>query len=509
MSDILDLSIPELVERVQAGQLSAEEVTRASLSRIQKTQGLGAFLHVSSDASLETARRIDARRVRGERLGPLAGVPISIKDALCTLDAPTTGGSRILTRKPDAPLGSPELGAWQSPYDATVVQRLRAADAVLVGKTNMDEFAMGSSNENSAFFPARNPWDPQRTPGGSSGGSAVSVASGAVLGSLGSDTGGSIRQPAGLCGVVGVKPSYGRVSRYGLLAFASSLDQVGPMARDVRGAARLLEVIAGSDPRDSTSTTTSVGSYERACGEGIAGLRIGVPKQYFEAGLDPELAEATQAAIDSLQKLGAELSEVDMPHTKYGVSTYYLLATAEASSNLSRYDGVRFGLRENGARPEIHAMYRATRGKGFGREVKRRIMLGTYALSAGYYDAYYAKAQKVRTLIARDFERAFETVDVLATPISPVVAFRLGEKLNDPLSMYLADVYTLPANLAGVCGLTVPIGTTIARADRPALPIGLQLMAASHAEATLFRAAAAWEAVRPTRVLKPPEAPVT
>jgi aspartyl-tRNA(Asn)/glutamyl-tRNA(Gln) amidotransferase subunit A len=505
MSNLLDLSIPELVDRVRSGQVSAEVVTLASLARIQQTQALGAFLHVSREASLNAARQIDARRARGESLGALAGVPISIKDALCTLDAPTTGGSRILTRHPEAPIGSPEAGAWRPPYDATVVERLRAADAVLVGKTNMDEFAMGSSNENSAFFPARNPWDPERTPGGSSGGSAVSVASGAVLGSLGSDTGGSVRQPAGLCGVVGVKPSYGRVSRYGLLAFASSLDQVGPMARDLRSAARLLEVIAGADPRDSTSTREPVGAYERACDEGVQGLRIGVPRQYFEGGLDPELRESTETAIRTLGKLGAEISEVDMPHTKYGVSTYYLLATAEASSNLSRYDGVRFGLRANGATPEIHAMYRATRGRGFGSEVKRRIMLGTYALSAGYYDAYYAKAQKVRTLILQDFERAFQSVDVLAAPISPVPAFRLGEKLHDPLSMYLADIYTLPASLAGVCGLTVPIGTTRARADRPALPMGLQLMAASQAEALLFRAGAAWEAERPERFLRPPE----
>jgi aspartyl-tRNA(Asn)/glutamyl-tRNA(Gln) amidotransferase subunit A len=505
MSNVLDLSIADLVARVQGGQVSAEEVASQSLNRIQQTQALGAFLHVARESALHTARQIDARRGRGEKLGPLAGVPIAIKDALCTRDAPTTGGSRILTQNPDAPIDSDAAGAWRPPYDATVVERLRAADAVLVGKANMDEFAMGSSNENSAFFPARNPWDPERTPGGSSGGSAVCVASGAVLGSLGSDTGGSIRQPAALCGIVGVKPSYGRVSRFGLLAFASSLDQVGPMARDVRSAARLLEVIAGPDARDSTSTTAPAGAYERACGQSVRGLKIGVPKQYFEAGLDAELGAATEAAISALAELGCELSEVDMPHTKYGVSTYYLLATAEASSNLSRYDGVRFGLRVNGARPDIHSMYRATRGRGFGAEVKRRIMLGTFALSAGYYDAYYAKAQRVRTLIRRDFERAFQNVDVLAAPISPTPAFRLGEKVHDPLSMYLADIYTLPASLAGVCGLSVPIGTTRARPDRPRLPIGLQLMAPPFAEETLFRAAAAWEANRPDPFLRPPE----
>jgi aspartyl-tRNA(Asn)/glutamyl-tRNA(Gln) amidotransferase subunit A len=376
-----------------------------------------------------------------------------------------------------------------------------------VGKANLDEFAMGSSNENSAFYPARNPWDPTRIPGGSSGGSAVAVASGAALAALGSDTGGSIRQPAGLCGIVGVKPGYGRVSRFGLLAYASSLDQVGPMAQDVRGAARVLEVIAGADERDSTCSTAPVGAYERACERGVRGLRLGVPRQYFEAGLDPELAAATRAAIAALGKLGCEIQELDMPHTKYGVSTYYLLATAEASSNLSRFDGVRFGLRRDGERSDIHAMYRATRGRGFGAEVKRRIMLGTYALSAGYYDAYYAKAQRVRTLIARDFEQAFQKVDVLAAPITPTPAFRLGEKLSDPLAMYLADIYTLPANLAGVPGLTVPIGTTAPRADQPALPIGLQLMAARNAEEALFAAAAAWEAARPQARLRPPALP--
>jgi aspartyl-tRNA(Asn)/glutamyl-tRNA(Gln) amidotransferase subunit A len=510
MSELLDLSIAALVERVQTGRVSATEVARASFERIEATRALGGFLHVAEGPTLLAARAIDERRARGEKLGRLAGVPIAIKDALCTRDAPTTAGSRILTRHPELRVESAEglleAGPWRPPYDATVVERLRAEDALLVGKANMDEFAMGSSTENSAFFPARNPWDETRIPGGSSGGSAVAVASRAVLGALGSDTGGSIRQPAGLCGVVGVKPSYGRVSRYGLLAFASSLDQVGPFANDVRSAARLLEVIAGPDPRDSTCTASPVGSYEAACERDVRGLRVGVPKQYFEAGLDPELREATEAAIAALARLGCEVSEVDMPHTQYGVSTYYLLATAEASSNLSRYDGVRFGLRVDGAKPEIHAMYRATRGRGFGAEVKRRIMLGTYALSAGYYDAYYAKAQRVRTLIRRDFERAFEKVDVLAAPISPTPAFRLGEKVDDPLAMYLADIYTLPASLAGVAGLTVPIGLTAPRTGRPRLPIGLQLTSAAGAEETLFSAAAAWESVRPLRDLRPPPA---
>jgi aspartyl-tRNA(Asn)/glutamyl-tRNA(Gln) amidotransferase subunit A len=507
MPSLLDLSIPDLAERVRTGAVSAEQVALESLARIDATRSLGAFLHVARDAALDTARGIDRRRQRGERLGPLAGVPIAVKDALCTRDAPTTAASRILTQRPDLPVDSPDVGAWRPPYDATVVERLRAADALLVGKANMDEFAMGSSTENSAFFPARNPWDPSRTPGGSSGGSAVAVASGAVLGALGSDTGGSIRQPAALCGVVGIKPSYGRVSRFGLLAFASSLDQVGPIANDVRGAARLLEVIAGPDPKDSTCAVVPVGAYEAACARGVHGLRIGVPKQYFESGLDSEIAERTRSAIRGLAELGALISEVDMPHTKYGLSTYYLIATAEASTNLSRYDGVRFGLRVKGDTGDIHAMYRQTRGRGFGTEVKRRIMLGTYALSAGYYDAYYAKAQKVRTLIARDFERAFQNVDVLAAPISPVPAFKLGEKVADPLAMYLADIYTLPASLAGVAGLTVPIGTTAARDDRPPLPIGLQLLAAPNAEELLFSAAAAWEGAHPELPRKPGAAP--
>ncbi len=504
MDALLRLSIPDLVERVRTGQVSAEEVTRASLARSTETRSLGAFLHLAHEAALGSARAIDARRARGEQLGPLAGVPIGIKDALCTVDAPTTAASRILMRRPDADLDDPDAGAWRPPYDATVVERLRAADAVLVGKTNLDEFAMGSSNENSSFFPARNPWDPTRTPGGSSGGSAVAVACGAALGSLGSDTGGSIRQPAGLCGIVGLKPSYGRVSRYGLIAFASSLDQVGPFARDVRGAARLLEVIAGPDGRDSTCVARPVGAYEAACGRPVRGLRIGVPREYFAEGLDPELGLAARAAIATLGQLGAEIREVDLPHTRYGVSTYYLIANAEAASNLSRFDGVRFGLRVDGSRPDIHAMYRATRGRGFGTEVKRRIMLGTYALSAGYYDAYYEKAQRVRTLILRDFERAFQHVDVLATPISPTPAFKLGERVSDPLAMYLSDIYTLPASLAGLCGLTLPIGTTAPRPDRPALPIGLQFLAPAFGEETLLAAAFASESARGA-LATPPE----
>src|SRR5690606_12348174 len=360
-------------------------------------------------------------------------------------------------------------------------------------KTNMDEFAMGSSGENSAFGPPRNPHDPSRTAGGSSGGSAVAVAAGLAPGALGSDTGGSIRQPAALTGCVGVKPSYGRVSRYGLVWFASSLDQVGPFARDVRSAARLLEVIAGRDPNDSTSADRPVGDYVAACGRDIKGLRVGVPAEYFGEGLDPAVRESCESAIRSLEREGVTVKPVTLPHTRYGIATYYIVATAEASSNLARFDGVRFGLRLEPQRSDLIAMYGATRDHGFGREVKRRILLGTYVLSAGYYDAYYRKAQRVRTLIARDFAQAFESVDVIAVPTSPTPAFPLGEKVNDPLAMYLADVYTLPASLAGIAGLTVPCAPTPARADRPALPVGLQLLAPAFEEERLFTVGAAVE----------------
>jgi len=486
---LLELSIGELAARVRSGEVGAEEVTRASLDAIDERNELNAYLHVARDAALQAARAVDARRSRGESLGPLAGVPLSIKDALCTQDAPTTAGSKILTRD-----GRAENG-WRPPFDATVVARLRAADAVLVGKANMDEFAMGSSNENSAFGPVKNPVDPTRSPGGSSGGSAVSVAARTALGSLGSDTGGSIRQPAAFTGVVGVKPSYGRVSRFGLVAFASSLDQVGPFARDVRGAARLLGVIAGHDPRDSTSSDRPVGDYEAACDRDVSGLRIGVPEEYFGAGLDPDVAESVRAAIRALEAEGARVVPIEMPHTRYGVAAYYVIATAEASSNLARFDGVRFGMRVEPPGADLATLYGSTRDAGFGKEVKRRILLGTYVLSAGYYDAYYRKAQQVRTLIKRDFDRAFEAVDVIASPTSPTPAFALGEKVDDPLSMYLADVYTLPASLAGVCAVSLPVRPTPARADRPSLPVGLQLSAPAFEEERLFGVAAACERV--------------
>ena len=491
MTDVLDLSIADLASQVQKGVLSARSVTEAALSRIAQTRDLNALLFVSSDAALAAADAVDAKRARGEALGKLAGVPIAIKDALCTTDAPTTCASKILTRVGEGNNAGtdPEHG-FRAPYDATVVARLRAADAVLIGKANMDEFAMGSSGENSAFGPARNPWDKSRTAGGSSSGSAVAVAAGLALGSLGSDTGGSIRQPAALCGVVGVKPSYGRVSRYGLVAFASSLDQVGPFARDVKSAARLLEVISGRDPLDSTSAELPVGEYEAACSRDVKGLRIGIPQEYFGEGLDPAIAESVRSAIAHLEQAGCTVKPVSLPHTSYGIATYYILATAEASSNLARFDGVRFGLRIENAKSDLTSLYGKTRNAGFGAEVKRRILLGTYVLSAGYYDAYYKKAQRVRTLIKRDFDQAFESVDAIAVPTSPTPAFRLGEKVDNPLAMYLADVFTLPASLAGIAGLSVPCAPTPATPTQPALPVGLQLLGPAFAEERLFSLAA-------------------
>jgi aspartyl-tRNA(Asn)/glutamyl-tRNA(Gln) amidotransferase subunit A len=450
---------------------------------------------------------VDERRARGQELGKLAGVPIGLKDALCTRGVATTCASKILVR---GEAGRSADGAisgdpWRPPYDATVVLRLKAAGALLPGKCNMDEFAMGSSSENSAFMPVKNPWDRSRAPGGSSGGSAVAVAAGMMPGSLGSDTGGSIRQPASFTNVVGVKPTYGRVSRYGLVAFASSLDQIGPFASDVRGAARILEVIAGNDPHDATSINVPVGAYEAACGRSVRGLRVGVPEEYFAEGLDPEIASNVRAAIDALGRDGCAVKSIKLPHTDYAVATYYVLATAEASANLARFDGVRFGLRIEPPRADLATMYSKTRGGGFGAEVKRRIMLGTYVLSAGYYDAYYLKAQRVRTLIRRDFERAFEEVDVIAVPTSPVVPFKLGERTGDPLAMYLADIYTLPASLAGVPAVSVPVKPTQATADRPALPVGLQLVAPPLEEERLFAVAAAVEASSPARSFKPSE----
>lgn len=489
---LLSLSVVELAERVNEGAVTAVEVAEQSLRAIRERADLNAFCHVAEEQTLSAARHLDEEHRAGRPLGKLAGVPIALKDALCTQDQPTSCGSRMLLRIGE---DGREQG-WRSPYDATVVERLRAAGALLVGKANMDEFAMGSSSETCVHGPARNPWDPERIPGGSSGGSAVAVAARLTSASLGSDTGGSIRQPAALCGVVGVKPSYGRVSRYGLVAFASSLDQVGPMARDVRSAARVLEVIAGHDPKDSTSADVPVGAYEAACERGLSGLRFGVPTEYFGEGLDPSIRAAIEGLIAQLESAGCSVTPVSLPHTEYGIATYYILATAEASSNLARFDGVRFGRRVEERGADLKAMYGASRNVGFGREVKRRILLGTYVLSAGYYDAYYAKAQRVRTLIRRDFDRVFQDVDVLITPTSPTPAFRIGERLDNPLAMYMADVYTLPASLAGIPGVSIPCGLTSVQ-DRgdssPELPIGVQLLCPMFAEERLFAAAAGVE----------------
>jgi aspartyl-tRNA(Asn)/glutamyl-tRNA(Gln) amidotransferase subunit A len=476
-------AVAEIADRVRAGEVKAEDVAAKALARIEEKNGaLAAFLAVPRERALERARAIDIKRARGETLGRLAGVPIALKDALCTRGVVTTSGSKILE-------------GWVPPYDATVVGRLEAEDAVVVGKTNMDEFAMGSSNENSAYGPAKNPWDPKRIPGGSSGGSAVAVAARMASAALGSDTGGSIRQPAAHTGTVGVKPTYGRVSRYGLVAFASSLDQIGPFAADVRGCARVLGVIAGRDPKDATSLDAPVPDYEAA--PDVRGLRLGVPEEYFAEGLDPEVAANVRAAIDGLKDAGCTVRPVKLPHTKYAVATYYVIATAEASSNLARYDGVRYGLRAEAQ--DLRAMYGKTRDKGFGPEVKRRILLGTFVLSAGYYDAYYGRALKVRTLIKRDFDAAFAEVDAIVSPTSPTPAFALGEKIDDPLSMYLSDVYTLPASLAGIPAVSVPCALT-----KAGLPVGLQIMTPPLEEARCLALAAAWEARSPARGLAPP-----
>lgn len=481
--DPLDRPLAEIAEDVRTGASTARALTDEALARIARGHELGAFVSVDVDAARRQADAVDERAERG----PLAGVPIAIKDALCTVDLPTTAGSAILC---DALRGREATNPYRPPYDATVVERLRRAGAVVIGKTNMDELAMGSSGENSAYGPSRNPWDPSRAPGGSSSGSAVAVAARMTPASLGSDTGGSVRQPAAFTGTVGLKPSYGRVSRYGLVAFASSLDQVGPITLDVRSAATMLGVLAGHDDRDATSRDRPVEDYVARCDEPARGLRVGVPEEYFAEGLDAEVEAAVRAAIARLKEDGATVHPVSLPHTPHAVATYYVVATAECSSNLARLDGVRYGHRSK-APKDIGELYRRSRSEGFGDEVKRRIMLGTYVLSAGYYDAYYAQAQRVRTLIARDFERAFADVDVIATPTSPTTAFPLGARVDDPLSMYLSDVYTLPASLAGICAVSLPCGLA------SGLPIGLQLVGPAFGEGTLLRAAAAVEARAP------------
>jgi aspartyl-tRNA(Asn)/glutamyl-tRNA(Gln) amidotransferase subunit A len=475
VSAVVRRATGEIRALVSSGQASAAEVCRGHLRRAREVEPrVKAFRALLDEDALRQAEAIDRDRREGRPLGPLAGVPIAVKDVLCTRGAPTTCGSLILRN-------------FVPPYDATCVARLRRAGAVILGKTNMDEFAMGSSTENSAYEKTCNPWALDRVPGGSSGGSAAAVAAGVVPASLGTDTGGSIRQPAAFCGVPGMKPTYGRVSRYGLVAFASSLDQVGPFGLKVEDVARVLQVIAGHDPLDSTSAPLPVPDYLAALGKGVSGLCVGVPKEYFPAGLDAEVAASVRSGLQAAERLGARLEEISLPHTEYAIPAYYIIATAEASSNLARYDGVRYGLRARGV-DQMGPLYAATRTEGFGPEVKRRIMLGTYVLSAGYYDAYYLKGQKVRTLIRRDFERAFERVDAIVTPTSPTPAFRSGEKVDDPLAMYLSDIFTVTLNLAGLPGLSIPCGLT-----RDRLPIGMQIIGRPFAEETVLRLAAALE----------------
>ncbi len=482
---IMGATAGDLLNRLQQGEISSVELTSAALEAIRTHDSrLCAFLSVDEAGALRQAEAIDAARKAGRPIGRLAGLPIALKDVLCTKGWVTTCASRMLER-------------FVPPYDAHVVERLRDAGAVLIGKTNMDEFAMGSSTENSAFKVTRNPWNTDCAPGGSSGGSAAAVAAGMVPLAIGTDTGGSIRQPAGFCGIVGMKPTYGRVSRYGLVAFASSLDQVGPMANDVCGAAMLLDAIAGHDCRDSTSINRTVPACSETVDQPLAGLKIGVAPEHFVEGLDPEVERAVRAAIDVYRGLGAEIREVTFPHTKYGVAAYYLIAPSEASSNLARYDGVHYGHRAEKFENMID-MYAASRGEGFGSEVKRRVMLGTYALSAGYYDAYYLKALKIRRLIRGDFDRAFADVDVVASPVTPTPAFRIGEHANDPMAMYLSDIYTISANLAGLPGISIPAGMS-----GSGLPIGLQLIGPAFSEETLLRAArmfereTSWHTMRP------------
>jgi aspartyl-tRNA(Asn)/glutamyl-tRNA(Gln) amidotransferase subunit A len=457
---------------------TASTLAQDFYTRIRQTDPeIGAFLSLSEERAFAQAQRIDKMASEGKPLPPLAGVPVAIKDVMVTRDLRTTAGSKVLEH-------------FVPPYDCTAVARMEAAGAVVLGKLNCDEFAMGSSNENSAYRPVHNPHDTSRVPGGSSGGSAAAVAAGMAVATLGSDTGGSIRQPAAFCGVVGLKPTYGRVSRYGLIAFASSLDHIGPFATTVKDAAIVLQTIAGRDPMDSTSADLPVPDYVAELEKPVQGLKVGVPKEYFGEGLDPEVRQAVENAVQKLAELGCEVIPISLPHSEYAIPTYYIVATAEASSNLARYDGVRYGLRAPKVRT-LSEMYRRTRDAGFGMEVKRRIMLGTYVLSAGYYDAYYLKAQKVRTLLARDFEEAFKKVDVIAAPTSPTPAFKIGEKANDPLAMYLADIYTVTANLAGIPGISVPCGMS-----HDKLPIGLQLLGRHFDEATLLRAAHRYEQAR-------------
>jgi aspartyl-tRNA(Asn)/glutamyl-tRNA(Gln) amidotransferase subunit A len=485
VTELCDRSGTELAQLIGSGEVSAVDVVRSSLGRIEAVEdSVRAFLTRTPEVALERAEELDAHRGTGAPQHAVAGIPLALKDVLSTMGIRTTCGSRILED-------------YVPPYDCTAWGRLSGHGSALIGKTNCDEFAMGSSNENSAFGPVRNPWDPERVPGGSSGGSAAAVAAGEAVWALGTDTGGSVRQPASLCGVVGLKPTYGLISRYGLIAFASSLDTVGTLTRSVADAAMLLGAMAGKDPRDATSLDADVPDYLAGLDGGVRGLRVGVIEEAFGEGVEPDVRDAVRAAVDRFDALGAHVGGASLPHAAYTLSAYYLIAPSEASSNLARYDGVRYGYRAEGTADSIEMMAR-TRGEGFGAEVKRRIMLGTYALSAGYYEAYYGQAQKVRTLIIRDYERAFADFDVLVSPTSPTTAFRIGEKVDDPMAMYLNDIFTIPANLAGVPAISVPCGL-----DGAGLPIGLQFTAPVLQEATLLRAAHALERDL-ALVLRPP-----
>jgi aspartyl-tRNA(Asn)/glutamyl-tRNA(Gln) amidotransferase subunit A len=478
-------SIRELHQQLIRKERSATEIAQEAIAAIERLEPqLHSFLQITAEQALAQAQQVDARLAAGEAISPLAGIPIGIKDNLCTQGIPTTCGSKILQ-------------GFRPPYESTVTQKLAATGAVMVGKTNLDEFAMGSSTENSAYQVTANPWDTTRVPGGSSGGSAAAVAAGECVVALGSDTGGSIRQPASFCGVVGLKPTYGLVSRYGLVAYASSLDQIGPFGRTVEDAAILLGAIAGHDPKDSTSLKVEIPDYTQFLTPDLKGKRIGIIQETFGEGLDPTVEKAVREALEQLQHLGAEVQEVSCPRFRYGLPTYYIIAPSEASANLARYDGVKYGFRAE-EDENLLSMYKQTRAAGFGTEVKRRIMIGTYALSAGYYDAYYLKAQKVRTLIKADFERAFEQVDVLVSPTSPTTAFKAGEKTEDPLSMYLSDLMTIPVNLAGLPGLSLPCGF-----DHQGLPIGLQMVGNVLREDQLLQVAYAYEQATPWHQRQP------
>jgi len=477
-AEMKPLSIGDIRNSIESGERKASAIAEASFEKIKaRDPQIHAYLSINRERALEQASRIDDLAAKGKPLPVLAGVPVGIKDVLTIEGLQATAGSKILE-------------GYRAPYTATAVQKLEAAGAVVLGKLNCDEFAMGSSNENSAYGPVHNPHALDRVPGGSSGGSAAAVAAGMAVATLGTDTGGSIRQPASFCGVVGILPTYGRVSRYGLIAFASSLDRVGPFTANVRDAATVLGVIAGHDPQDATSSPLPITDYTAELDKGVAGLRLGVPSEYFAEGLDPEVRAAVERSIDQLRAVGASIKPISLPHTRYAVPTYYVVATAEASANLARFDGVRYGFRAKDA-GTLSAMYRRSRDLGFGAEVKRRIMLGTYVLSAGYYDAYYKKAQQVRRLLAEDFLKAFTEVDAILTPTAPTPAFKLGEKVDDPVSMYLADIYTVTASLAGICGLSVPCGKS-----SEGLPIGVQILGKYFDEAMILRVAQTVEALQ-------------